>query len=91
MPDTMIPAYMMQATEFVVVSLWKDRNSGGESYDYEPHATLNDALDTYREYEDGEYPRAQAVGIFPARLGMPLGSRFDPHYIARLMKETRAA
>lgn len=62
MPDTMIPAYMMQATEFVVVSLWKDRNSGGESYDYEPHATLNDALDTYREYEDGEYPAPRLSG-----------------------------
>jgi hypothetical protein len=74
------------ADAFVVVSLWD-----GRSYEYEPCTTLNDALDTYREYEDGEYPRAQAVGIFPARHGMPLGSRFDPHYIARLMKETRAA
>jgi hypothetical protein len=78
------------ADSFVVVSLWRSRSDGSaDDYEYEPHATLNDALDAYREYEDGEYPRARAVGIFPARNGMPLGGRFEPAYIMRLMKETR--
>lgn len=94
MPDTLIPAQpvsTMQADSYVVVSLWRARSGDGESYDYETHATLNDALDAYADLEAGEHPRARAIGIFAARNGMPLGSRFDPHYIAKLLKETRAA
>ncbi len=90
--DTLIttPAVQVEtATEFVVVSLWDPKNGGEPEYEYEPKPTLNDALDAYREYEDGEYPRARAIGIFPARNGMPIGTRMDPAQLCRLMKETR--
>jgi hypothetical protein len=92
--DTLIPpqpaVQVEQADSFVVVSLWRAHDDGCESYDYQPCVTLNDALDAYREYEDGEYPRARAIGIFPARNGMPIGGRMEPALLARLMKETRA-
>ena len=94
MPDSLNLAerpIVEQADSFVVVSLWRSWGGKSQSYDYSTYTTLNDALDAYREMEDGEYPRARAVGIFPARNGMPLGSRFEPHYIQRLMRETRSA
>ena len=50
---------------------------------------MNDALDTYREYEDGEYQGARAVGIFAVRNGMPVGGRKDSASIMRLMHDLR--
>ena len=46
----------LQADGFVVVSLWKPEGQplakGG--YEYEHQATLNEALDLFRDYEDGQ-------------------------------------
>jgi hypothetical protein len=96
MPDTAItagaePVTVTTADSFVVVSLWRSWGGKSESYDYEPHATLNGALDAYREMENGEYPRARAIGIFAAKNGLPIGGRMEPATILRLMRETRAA
>jgi hypothetical protein len=93
--DTLITAEkdvsVTTSDSFVVVSLWRAKEGDGTSYDYETHATLNAALDAYRELEDGEYPRARAVGIFAARNGMPIGSKLEPAVILRLLRETRRA
>lgn len=78
--------FMETADGFVVVSEWATPR---RHYDYETHATLNDALDAYREYQDGEYERATAIGVFPVRNGMPIGSRIDPARLIALMQETR--
>ena len=79
------------ADAFVVVSWWQAKTGDGQSgdYEYEHRSTLNDALDTYREYEDGEYRRARAVGIFAVRNGLPTGGRLDPAEVMCLMQETR--
>jgi hypothetical protein len=84
-------ALMRRADGFVVVSWWQDRSGGGTRgvYEYEHRPTLNDALDTYREYEDGEHARARAVGIFAALNGLPVISRLEPAELLRLMRETR--
>lgn len=87
-------AIIDQADGFVVVSFWQPKNGSGDgSYDYEHKGTLNDALDIYREYEDGEYPRARVIGIFAVRNGMPLpgGANLDPVQLMRLVHETRRA
>lgn len=83
-------ALISQADGFVVVSWWQEKSSDPRRghYHYDRHDTLNDALDEYRQYEDGEYSRARAIGIFPVKAGMPCGS-FDPAYLLRLMAETR--
>jgi hypothetical protein len=85
------PVTVTTADSFVVVSLWRAKEGDGTSYDYETHGTLNDALDAYRELEDGEYPRARAVGIFAAKNGLPTGGALNPSLLLRLMRETRAA
>jgi hypothetical protein len=86
------PVSVTVADSFVVVSLWRAKEGGEDEHEYEPHATLNDALDAYREYEDGEYPRARAVGIFAARNGMPIaGGQIEPAQLLRLLRETRRA
>lgn len=82
-------ALLGQADAFVVVSWWQDGDDG--DYEYEHRPTLNDALDTYREYEDGEYRRARAVGIFAVRDGLPVGGRLEAAHVLRLMRETRRA
>jgi len=84
---------LFQADAFVVVSWWQDKSGDGHagSYEYEPRPSLNDALDTYREYEDGEYRRARAIGIFAARNGLPVGGRLEAAHMLRLMRETRRA
>lgn len=86
-------ALLQQADAFVVVSWWQDKSSDGGTgdYEYEHRPTLNDALDTYREYEDGEFHRARAVGIFPVKDGLPIGGRLEAAQILRLMHETRRA
>jgi hypothetical protein len=87
------PVTATAADSFVVVSLWraKEGEAGGDMYEYEAQPTLNAALDLLREYEDGEYPRARAVGIFAARNGLPTGGALNPSLLLRLMRETRAA
>ena len=79
------------ADAFVVVSWWQAKSGDGRSgdYEYEHRPTLNDALDTYREYEDGEFRRARAVGIFAVKGGLPTGGRLDPAEVICLMQETR--
>lgn len=85
-------AAVAQADAFVVVSWWRDKLVASKgSYDYEHLPTLNDALDAYREYEDGQHERARAVGIFAVRNGMPVGAPLTPYRIAQLLQETRAA
>ncbi len=83
------PVTVETADSYVVVSRWQ-HPSGQESYSYETCATLNGALHEYRMYEDGEYSRATAVGIFAARNGMPIGSRLDPMRLGQLLAETRS-
>ena len=75
----------------MAVSWWQEKSTDGKTgdYEYEHKPTLNDALDAYREYEDGEYPRARAVGIFAARNGLPIGGQIEAAQILRLMAETR--
>jgi len=82
---------MQRADAFVVVSWWQAKSGDGLSgdYEYEHRPTLNDALDTYREYEDGEYQRARAVGIFAVTNGLPIVGRLDPAEVMGLMRETR--
>jgi hypothetical protein len=86
-------AILQQADAFVVVSWWQEKSSDGHAgdYEYEHRPTLNDALDTYREYEDGEFRRARAVGIFAVKNGLPVGGRLEATQILRLMHETRRA
>ncbi|MFZ5784105.1 MAG: hypothetical protein ACOY4R_28255 [Pseudomonadota bacterium] len=84
-------ALMRRANGFVVVSWWQERSGddAAGTYEYEHRRTLNDALDTYREYEDGDHARARAVGIFAALNGLPVVSRLEPAELMRLMRETR--
>ena len=92
--DTLIsteqPVPVTVADGYVVVSLWRERGGVSTSYEYEHKTTLSDALDAYQGYEDGEYHRASAVGIFAVRHGMPVDKKMEPALLARLMKETRA-
>ena len=80
-----------QADGFVVVSLWKPEGQplakGG--YEYEHQSTLNEALDLFRDYEDGQWERARAVGVFASKDGLPSGGRLEPAQILRLLSETR--
>jgi hypothetical protein len=80
-----------RADAFVVVSWWQHKSGDGlgGDYEYEHRPTLNDALDSYREYEDGEYERARAVGIFAVRNGLPIGGRIAPAEIMALVRESR--
>ena len=80
-----------RADAFDVVSWWKEKGGEGRrsSFDYEHLPTLNDALDTYREYEDGEYERAHAVGIFAVKDGLPIAGRLEPTELLTLMKDVR--
>ncbi len=80
-----------QPDGFVVVSWWQHKSGDGRggNYEYEPRPTLNDALDTYREYEDGEYDRARAIGIFAVRNGLPIGGRLESVDLMRMMQEAR--
>ena len=86
-------ALLQRADAFVVVSWWQAKSGDGRcgDYEYEHRLTLNDALDTYREYEDGEYHRARAVGIFAVKDGLPIMGRLEPAQLLRLMHETRRA
>ena len=86
-------ALLQQAAAFVVVSWWQAKSSDGRTgdYEYEHRPTLNDALDTYREYEDDDFRRARAVGIFAVKDGLPLGGRLEAALVMRLMHETRRA
>lgn len=82
---------LKQADAFVVVSWWQEKSSDGckGDYEYEHRPTLNDALDTYRDYEDDGFRRARAVGIFAVKDGLPIGGRLEAALIMRLMHETR--
>ncbi len=84
-------AMLRQADGFVVVSWWQDRGGDprGGAYEYDHRPTLDDALEAYREYQDGEYARARAVGIFAARDGLPVAGRLEPTWLMRLMTEAR--
>lgn len=39
----------------------------------------------------GEFRRATAIGIFPARNGMPCGDKLSPVTVSCLVRETLAA
>lgn len=84
---------MATADAFVVVSWWQCKSGDGSKgdYVYDTQNTLNGALNLYREYEDGEYSRARAVGIFATHNGLPIGGRMEPARIMQLMHETRSA
>ncbi len=91
--DALVPRADMlrEADGFVVVSWWQDRSGDGRrgSYEYDHRPSLNDALEAYREYQDGEYERARAVGIFAARHGLPIAGALEPMRLLRLMAELR--
>jgi hypothetical protein len=84
-------ALLREADGFVVVSWWQDRSGDGRkgSYEYDHRPSLDDALEAYREYQDGEYRRASAVGIFAARGGLPIAGRLEPTWLMRLVAELR--
>ena len=82
---------LRQADGFVVVSWWQDssRDDRKGAYEYDHRPTLNEALEAYREYQDGEFDRARAVGVFAARDGLPIAGRLEPAWLLRLMAELR--
>lgn len=84
-------ALLREADAFVVVSWWQEKTGDGRrgDYEYEHRPTLDEALYTYREYQDGEYQRARAIGIFAVREGLPIGGRIDPANVMRLMHDLR--
>jgi hypothetical protein len=88
-----IQSITSQSDGFVVVSLWKPEGQplAKGDYEYEHQPTLNDALDLYRDYEDGQWSRARAIGVFAAKDGLPIGGRIDPAQLMQLMAETRKA
>src|SRR5215216_5460137 len=63
-------ALLEQADAFVVVSWWQEKSSDGRTgdYEYEHRPTLNDALDTYRDYEDGEFRWRARSAFSPSRM-----------------------
>ena len=97
--DTLIPDAAQQprisvttASGFVVVSWWQDSSrsdlKGGFEYDH--FVKLNDALDLYEEFQNGEWSRAREMGIFACdACGMPL-HRLDPARLMQLMHEQRS-
>ena len=93
MANADITTTITQADAFVVVSWWQDESSNARKghYSYEHCASLNEASDRYSEYDSGEYARAEAIGIFPARNGMPCGEKLAVTTLARLVRETLAA
>ncbi|TAJ82892.1 hypothetical protein [Reyranella sp.] len=93
MANTDTTTSITQADAFVVVSWWQDESSNARKghYSYEHCASPNEVSDLYGEYDSGEYGRAHAVGMFPARNGMPSGERLTAITLARLVRETLAA
>lgn len=89
--DSAQPIKIMEATGFVVVSLWHDPASVVPPYKttptYDHYKTLGDAIDAFTNYENGEHRAFSAVGIFAVRHGMPLGGALDLSTIARMQKE----
>src|SRR5690349_6852926 len=84
---------VMQADGFVLVTT---QQSGAvppyrHVYDYKRFDHLNDALDEYALYEDGEFSGWSPVAIFPCRYGMPFAAPLSEIELARMLKETRAA
>ena len=69
---------MTTCNGWVVVSFWRNADSvppySGE-FQYEHCDTLDEAYEKHREYEEGEFKRATARGIFAAVNGMPVGGR----------------
>jgi hypothetical protein len=95
LPDTIATPQPVSVTRavagYVVVSHWTGA-SGHVDTEYERFDHLNDAADTYTDYENGEHRRARPVGIFPCDAnGMPVDKALDAHTIARLVRETKAA
>ena len=90
MPATALPVYgTATCAGYVVVARASNRLTG---VNYEAFDDLNEAVDCYTAYEDGEYKNTRPVGIFPCdSSGMPSGPKLDAHYITRLVRETRAA
>ena len=84
-------AVLREADGFVVVSWWQDRSGNDRkgSFEYDHRPTLDDALEAYREYQDGEFERARAVGIFAARNGLPIAGRLEPAWLLRVMADLR--
>ncbi len=96
--DTMIPQAAEQpitvtkASGFVVVSWWQSRSSDDRkgTFEYSHCRTLKEALSEYEEYQDGEYDRATAMGIFACdEAGLPL-HRLDPVRLLEMMAEQRS-
>lgn len=98
--DTLIPdaareprIQVTTASGFVVVSWWQDRGTSDDrkgSFEYSHCRTLNEALNEYEEYQNGEFDRAREMGIFACdAAGMPL-HRLDPARLMQLMHEQRS-
>jgi hypothetical protein len=72
MPDQNIPMQAVRPSNgFVVVS----RLHGGFAYDH--YTTLRSARESYAAIARGDHPKYQAVGMFAAIDGMPVGSALD--------------
>ncbi len=73
------PVVVSQADGFVCVSWWRDKGNPVPpykgTYSYEHFDTLNEAYACHRDYENGEFPNAQARGVFASQGGMPIGGR----------------
>ena len=84
-------AVLRLADGFVIVSWWQDssRDDRKGTFEYDHRPTLNEALEAYREYQDGEFDRARAVGVFAVREGLPIAGRLEPAWLLRLMAELR--
>lgn len=85
-----------QCNGFVVVSSWMDPTRVVPPYryrySYNHFDTLNEAVDAYTDLEDGDGARNhEAVGIFYALNGMPVGEPLSASYLTALVNDTRRA
>ncbi len=73
------PVTVMPCNGYVCVSWWRDKSSPVPpykgSYEYEHFDTAEEAHNCLKEYEAGEFPNAQARGVFASINGMPVGGK----------------
>jgi hypothetical protein len=77
MPDSITAdrVKVTTANGFVVVTKWRPRagTTGPATYEYTHFTKMEDAESDYHDYERGDYPRAEPVGIFACLDGLPFG------------------
>lgn len=93
MPDTAIttettPLFPLsdlivaQADGFVVVSRWVTARHRVNSFTYDHYDHLKDAAEVFGELEAGLHHNFAAIGIFPAKDGLPIGGPLSAEAIA---------